>query len=95
VKWGANQYSLLFETNGGSSASTITQEFGSSVAAPAAPDKTGYSFVGWFDEILTIPFVFSTMAATDTTLYAKWQINQYTIAFNANGGNEVTSITQN
>jgi len=94
AKWGVNQYSLQFESNGGSSVATITQEFGSNVTAPAAPEKTGYSFVGWFDQTLTTAFVFSTMAGIDSTLYAKWQINQYTIAFNSNGGTEVASITQ-
>lgn len=83
-----NQYSISFDTDGGSAVSTITQNYGSSITAPAAPTKTGYTFAGW-DQ--AIP---STMPAQDMTLKAKWTINQYTITFNTNGGSDVASVTQ-
>ena len=53
------------------------------------PTRTGYTFLGW----ATSPSgnvayqpgaTFSTNA--NTTLYAKWQIIQYTVSYNANGG---------
>ena len=34
----------------------------------------------------------STQISRNTTLYAKWAINQYTISFEVNGGTELESI---
>jgi uncharacterized repeat protein (TIGR02543 family) len=43
---------------------------------------------------LTTSYVFSTMPSSGITLYAKWTINQYTIAFDVDEGTAVTAITQ-
>ena len=93
--WIANQYTITFETNGGSSISAITQDFGTSVNEPLDPIKEGYSLNNWYsDPELTQVYVFTTMPAEDITLYAQWSINQYTITFESNEGSIVPSITQ-
>ena len=48
-----------------------------------APEKTGHSFAGWFeDEALTKAFDFeNTVVSQATTLYAKYTKNQYTVTF--------------
>ncbi|XMB73102.1 InlB B-repeat-containing protein [Mycoplasmatota bacterium WC30] len=90
-----NQYTILFNSNGGSSLTPITQDYNSSVSEPSNPTKTGYTFVGWYsDAELTIFYAFTTMPAENITVYAKWNINQYTITFASNGGSSVTAITQ-
>ena len=95
AKWTVIQYTITFESNGGSSVTAITQDFGTTVTAPADPTKTGYTFAGWFSDIgLTTPYTFTTMPASNITLYAKWTVIQYTITFESNGGSSVTSITQ-
>ncbi|MGI6728740.1 MAG: InlB B-repeat-containing protein [Bacilli bacterium] len=43
---------------------------------------------------LKTEFTLDTIPAEDVTLYAKWEINQYTISFESDGGVEVASITQ-
>jgi uncharacterized repeat protein (TIGR02543 family) len=50
--------------------------------------KTGYTFGGWYkDSALGAAWDFYTDTVTATiTLYAKWNINQYTATFNADGG---------
>ena len=65
------------------------------MTAPSAPTKTGYTFAGWYSNSgLTTPYTFTTMPASNTTAYAKWTANSYTITFNSNGGSAVAAITQ-
>ena len=95
AQWTIVRYTISFNSNGGSSVAAITQDYGTAVTKPSDPNKTGYTFVGWYqDQALTQAYTFSTMPATNITLYAKWTVNQYTITFNTAGGNEIASITQ-
>ena len=95
AQWTINQYTILFEENGGSAVADITQDYGTSVSAPAAPTKSGYAFGGWYSDVgLNTAYTFSTMPAENIALYAKWTINQYTISFDSNGGSAVDSITR-
>ena len=96
ANYSINQYSITFNSNGGSAVTAITQDYATTVTAPTDPTKTGYTFAGWYsDEALNTPYSFTTMPAGSITLYAKWTINDYTITFDSNGGSAVTAITQN
>ena len=86
--WNTNKYTITFDTNGGSEIAPITQDYGTEIAAPANPTRKGYTFKGWDKEIP------ETMPADNITVKAQWEINQYTIAFDTNGGSEITPITQ-
>ena len=88
AKWTANSYTITFDTNGGSAVAPITQDYGTTINAPAAPTKTGYTFMGWEPEIP------ATMPAEDLTVTAQWRINRYTVTFDTDGGSAVASITQ-
>lgn len=70
AKWQLNQYTITFDTAGGSEVPSITQDYGTAITAPANPTKTGYTFAGW-DK--TIP---STMPAENITLTARWTENR-------------------
>ena len=84
AKWQLNQYTITFDTAGGSEVPSITQDYGTAITAPANPTKTGYTFAGW-DK--TIP---TTMPAENMTITARWQVNQYTITFKPeNGGQDI------
>ena len=96
AKWTINQYTITFESNGGSVVSQIIQNYDTNVVAPVNPTRPGYTFAGWFsEEALTNAYVFDKMPASAITLYAKWTINQYTITFESNGGSVVSQIIQN
>lgn len=88
AKWIINQYTVNFDTQGGSAVSSISTDYNSNISAPTTPTKTGYTFAGWYKEATCInAWSFTTdKATTTTTLYAKWVPNAYTIAFNQNGG---------
>ena len=88
AKWEIDQYTITFDTNGGSEIAPITQDYGTEIAAPDNPTRKGYTFKGWDKEIP------KTMPADNITVKAQWEINQYTIAFDTNGGSEIDSITQ-
>ena len=88
AKWEINQYTITFDTVGGSTVASITQDYGTAIAAPADPTREGYTFIGWDKKIP------STMPAENVTVTAKWVVNQYTITFDTAGGSAVASITQ-
>ena len=88
AKWAANTYTITFDTVGGSEIAPITQDYGTVITAPEAPTREGYTFIGWDKEIPT------TMPTENMTVTAQWEINQYTITFDTNGGSEIAPITQ-
>ena len=88
AQWEINQYTITFDTNGGSEIAPITQDYGTEITVPDNPTRKGYTFKGWDKEIP------ETMPAENITVKAQWEINQYTIAFDTNGGSEIAPITQ-
>ena len=87
--WTINQYTITFNSNGGSAVPSITQNYGTAVPVPANPTKEGYKFTGWTP---TIP---TTMPAANITLTAGWGPIPV-VTFDANGGTcATTSATVN
>lgn len=87
AQWSINEYTISFNSNGGSAVGQIKQDYNTAVTAPANPTKTGYTFDGWYSDAgLTTAYTFTTMPAEDITLYAKWTANKYTVTFDSNGG---------
>lgn len=73
AKWTINQYTISFDSNGGSLVNPITQTFEGRILEPTPPTKDDYLFLGWFSDIeLENEFNFTIMPASDITLYAKW-----------------------
>ena len=67
AQWEINQYTIAFDTAGGSEIAPITQDYGTAITAPADPTREGYTFIGWDKEIP------ATMPAENITLKAKWK----------------------
>jgi uncharacterized repeat protein (TIGR02543 family) len=81
AKWTINAYTIAFVTNGGTSVSNITANFGESITLPT-PSREGYTFDGWFTDVdLTVAFTETTMPAQDTTLYAKWVVKEFLLIY--------------
>ena len=72
----------------------ITVENDAPVVLPVPVDRTGYIFIGWWNnsiyegEAVTGETLSSIDQAT-VTLYAKWQPIEYDIIYNENGGAEI------
>ena len=88
IVWKPNDYSFSFDTNGGTAVDTLTQTYDNAFVPPADPSRTGYTFLGWQ------PALPDSVPAADMTFTAQWQVNTYTLAFDANGGTPVDTITQ-
>ena len=67
AKWEINQYTITFDTNGGSEIAPITQDYGTEITAPDKPTRKGYTFKGWDKEIP------ETMPAENITITARWK----------------------
>ncbi len=90
------QYTLTFETNGGSMITAVTKNEGETVNLGAyAPTKAGYTFEGWYSDSALTNEVTSVTLDGDKAVYAKWAEvypTQFTVTFNANGGTEIVDI---
>ena len=67
AQWKINQYTITFDTNGGSEIAPITQDYGTEITAPDNPTRKGYTFKGWHKEIP------ETMPAENITITARWK----------------------
>ena len=86
AQWKINQYTITFDTDGGSEVKPIIQDYGTAVTAPANPTKEGSVFAGWDKKIP------GTMPAENITIKALWD-KLYTLTFDTDGGSDVASIT--
>ena len=80
------EYTVSFNTQGGSACENITFEKGQTPALPT-PTLTGYEFLGWFTSAdYTNQITSTTQITASTTLYAKWNVETYTITYKDQGG---------
>ena len=74
------EFTVKFETNGGSDVAQITIEEGKLIVKPDNPSKAttaeaSYTFDGWYlDKEFTTAFNFEGPITSDITLYAKWAV---------------------
>jgi len=64
-----NQYTITFDTNGGSEISSITQDYNTVITPPTNPTKTGYTFESWS------PVLPSNMPSENSTHIAQYILN--------------------
>ncbi len=73
AQWTPNTYTVTFNSNGGTSVTAATVEYGQTVTKPTDPTLGGKVFVGWTtDAAGTRPYGFGTPVTGELTLYAKW-----------------------
>ncbi len=81
-----NQYTITFNSAGGSAIAAIIQVYDSEIIPPAAPTRVGYFFAGWDTEI---PL---TMPAENMTITAVWEKITYSVYFLESNGTPVAGI---
>ncbi|HOP11217.1 MAG TPA: InlB B-repeat-containing protein [Oscillospiraceae bacterium] len=96
AQWTINQFTMTFDSEGGSNVASVTQDYNTTVTQPASPTKEGYTFAGWYtgDGGTGSPVAFPYTLTEDITVYAKWNINYYTMMFDSEGGTSVSPVTQ-
>lgn len=72
--WNANSYTVSFNSNGGSSVSSITKTYGSTLGTLSSPTKTCFTFAGWFTNPTSsgTQVSSSTQVTGNVTYYAHW-----------------------
>ena len=96
AQWTVNSYTVVYNANGATgSMASQTVNYGVTFNLTGnAFVRTGYTFKGWattasgsvaYANSASVSNLSSTNGAT-VTLYAVWELNPYTITFNANGG---------
>lgn len=75
----AHNWVVTFDPNNGGDTFKQNVEYEGKATAPAAPEKTGYTFDGWYLGEAEAPFSFDTTITSDITLTAKWHVTLHNI----------------
>lgn len=75
----AHNWVVTFNPDNGEPAFTQNVEYEGKATEPAAPEKTGYTFDGWYLDEAEEPFSFDTTITSDITLTAKWHVTLHNI----------------
>ena len=75
----AHNWVVTFNPDNGKPAFTQNVEYEGKATEPAAPEKTGYTFDGWYLDEAEEPFSFDTTITSDITLTAKWHVTLHNI----------------
>ena len=71
----AQEYTITFETDGGSTIAPITFTDAKEVEKPTDPTKQDMTFGGWYSDVnLANEFDFADLENKDYTLYADWDV---------------------
>ena len=73
ASWTINVYTIKFNSNGGSSVSSFTREYGSTLGSLTSPKRDYYTFNGWYYSGSKVSS--STTVTEDMTLSADWSEN--------------------
>ena len=88
------QYTITFDSNGGSSVSKQTIYEKNKVVKPTNPTRSGYTFVEW--QLDGRAYDFNSPVTKNITLVANWKVipkKTFTVTFNSNGGSSVSNQT--
>ena len=75
----AHNWVVTFDPANGGDTFTQDVEYEGKATEPAAPEKTGYTFDGWYLDEAEEPFDFDTTITSDITLTAKWHVTPHNI----------------
>ncbi|MCD7755764.1 MAG: S8 family serine peptidase, partial [Firmicutes bacterium] len=88
-------YTITLEPNGGYlDTTTISVVEGQAIGELPTPTKEGYTFGGWYDAdgtAITAETIYT--ASGNSTYYAAWTANTYTVTLISNGDSETITVT--
>ena len=70
------QYTLTYQTNGGSTVSATKHNSGATVNLTATPTKEGFTFDGWYSDAALTSKITSIKMDGNKTVYAGWKENE-------------------
>ena len=95
AKWNARTYALTFDQQGGNGGTvSTTATFDAAMPAATMPTRAGYTFKGYYDAATEGTLYYNADGSSAhvwnktavATLYARWEIINYTVAYNLDGG---------
>ena len=95
ANWELTGYTVTMNLNGGSGETTLLYTVEDEEFALPTPTRNGYEFVGWTGEGIIMPQLNVTIptGSTGNKAYtANWQVIEYTITLDTNGGPNVSPI---
>ncbi|WP_303871687.1 InlB B-repeat-containing protein [Acetobacterium wieringae] len=94
-KWDATALTVTFDSQGGSVVGSISADYNMMITSPSDPFKPGFTFKGWYQDAAcnTVWTFASDRVQSDLTLFAKWDVNLYTVSFDSLGGSDVPAQT--
>ena len=93
--WELTEYNITMDLNGGSGQEKVVYTMTDEDFELPTPTRNGYEFVGWTGEGITMPqtSVIIPKGSTGNKAYtANWQVIEYTITLDTNGGPVVSPI---
>ena len=93
--WELTEYNIAMDLNGGSGQEKVVYTMTDEDFELPTPTRNGYEFVGWTGEDITTPqtSVIIPKGSTGNKAYtANWQVIEYTITLDTNGGPVVSPI---
>ena len=93
--WKLTEYNITMDLNGGSGQEKVIYTMTDEDFELPTPTRNGYEFVGWTGEGITMPqtSVIIPKGSTGNKAYtANWQVIEYTITLDTNGGPVVSPI---
>jgi len=94
------QFTVVFNSMGGTEVESVLVGKGDKVPIPSLSEKEGYTLEGWYTSLdggVTLDEKWSFLNSeviSNITLYAKWNINDYSIIFVFDEIEDTVSITQ-
>ena len=70
----------------------LTVTYDTAYVLPAAPEKEGYVFTGWYTDEACTKKYYGTTVTADTTLYAGYKKKTFTVTFNTDGKSETLTV---
>lgn len=101
AKFKGDKFTLSYAGTGTEGLGNTKVEYGTNYSSPV-PERTGYTFLGWYDgpndgaTALTDSAGKSLgqyMIAQNSILYAKWTLQRCVVTFETNGGTQLSSVT--
>ncbi|MGL9730387.1 InlB B-repeat-containing protein [Enterococcus sp. DIV0756] len=92
AQWKAINYTVTFDSNGGSDVNQETYTIEKGIASFPIPSRKGYTFLGWFDGDTKVERI-SVGETGNRELIAKWKIDKYNVTFDSMGGSDVDSLS--
>ena len=81
------QYTITFDSHGGTAAAAITADEGTAIPKPADPARAGYVFTGWYNTASGgLAYSWPHTLTGNVTMHAQWTASGYAITYHLDGG---------